>query len=83
MAAKEKHSRRKKNHILGSSDDTRCPRAIASKCETKCLRQTSVPVQNFSRIRSAVSEEMRLKQTNTKLNIPLLPCGRKKRKKID
>jgi len=43
------------------------------KCETHCSWQTSVPVQNFSEIRSAVLQKMRTKQTDrqtkNKLNI--------------
>jgi len=34
------------------------------KCETQCLRQTSVRVQNFSEICSAVLKEMCPKQTD-------------------
>jgi len=42
------------------------------KCKMQCLGQISIHVQSFRQIRSAVSEEMCSKQTNSKLSICLL-----------
>ena len=58
------------------------------KCETHCSWQTSVPVQNFSEIRSAVLQKMRTKQTDrqtkNKLNIsPISMTETKTGKKCD
>jgi len=45
------------------------PRQLPPKCGMQCLGQTSVSVQNFNQIRSAISEEVRPLQTDSRRNI--------------
>lgn len=77
MAGNDKHCQllsTKENGMFGSLGGTLG--ASPPKCEMQCTGKTSILVQNFNQIRSAVSEEMCPKQTdrhthtNKKLNIP-------------
>ena len=45
----------KENNILGSPGET--PGRLPPKCKMQCPGQTSIDGQNFSQIRSAVSEQ--------------------------
>jgi len=50
---------------------------LPTKCEKQCHGETLVPVENYSQIRSAVSEVMRPKQKDTYTG-----CSRKKLHKV-
>jgi len=66
MAGNDKHCQllsTKENGMFGSLGGTLG--ASPPKCEMQCTGQTSILVQNFNQIRSAVSEEIHPEQTET------------------
>lgn len=66
MAGNDKHCQllsTKENGMFGSLGGTLG--ASPPKCEMQCTGKTSILVQNFNQIRSAVSEEIHPEQTET------------------